>query len=142
MKRKLLLSLFSALALFSKAQVNFSDDFDNYTVGSALGPQSATWTTWSGTQGGADDINVGNTDAHSGTNSLYFTSTSSTGGPADIVLPLGGVYNTGNLVYANYMKVATNKKAYFNFQGTNTMGQTYTMNLTFNTDGKLNIDDA
>ena len=142
MKRKLLLSLFSALALFSKAQVTFSDDFENYTVGSALGPQSATWTTWSGAQGGADDINVGNTDAHSGTNSLYFTSTTATGGPSDIVLPLGGVYNTGNLVYANYMKVATNKKAYFNFQGTNTMGQTYTMNFTFNTDGTLNVDDA
>ena len=73
MKFKILLSLLCITSSSLFAQINFSDNFDTYTVGNPLGPQSPDWTTWSGTQGGADDINVTNTDAHSGTNSLYFT---------------------------------------------------------------------
>ncbi len=142
MKQFLLLA--TALFFFTagKSQINFSDNFDTYTAGSALGPQSLTWTTWSGTSGGADDINVSNTDAHSGTNSLYFSSTATTGGPSDIVLPFGGAHNTGTFIYTHWMKVASGKKAYFNFQGTGTAGQIYTMNFTFETSGTLNIDDV
>ena len=132
-----------ALCLFAgaNAQISFSENFDSYTVGSALGPQSPDWTTWSGVQGGADDINVANTDAHSGSNSLYFTSSSTTGGPSDIILPLGGLHSTGTFVYKHWMKITSGKKAYFNFQGTATNGQTYTMNYTFS-NGTLSIDDA
>ncbi len=141
MKQFLLLSM--ALCLFAGAngQVSFNENFDSYTVGLALGPQSPTWTTWSGTQGGADDINVANTDAHSGSNSLYFTSTATTGGPSDIILPLGGLHNTGTFVYTHWMKIVSGKKAYFNYQGTGTVGQTYAMNYSFS-NGTLNIDDA
>lgn len=138
--------LFAALALCAftgaRSQVSFTDNFDAYIVGSPLGPQSPTWTTWSGIQGGADDNNVVSTDAHSGTNSIYFSSTATTGGPSDIVLPLGGLHNTGTFNYSHWMKIATGKKAYFNFQGTNTMGQIYTMNFFFDGTGKLTIDDA
>lgn len=142
MKKFLLAAL--ALCAFTGAhsQVSFTDNFDSYTVGAPLGPQSPTWTTWSGIQGGADDNNVINTDAHSGTNSIYFSSTATTGGPADIVLPLGGLHNKGSFNYSHWMKIATGKKAYFNFQGTNTMGQIYTMNYFFDGTGKLTIDDA
>ncbi|MFM2191829.1 MAG: hypothetical protein RLZZ118_786, partial [Bacteroidota bacterium] len=75
----------SLLASTSIQAQTFSDNFDTYTVGAALGPQSPNWTTWSGAQGGADDVNVTNTDAHSGSNSIYFSSTSASGGPADII---------------------------------------------------------
>lgn len=142
MKHFLLSSFLLCCSVIGLAQVNFSDNFDTYTVGSPLGPQSPTWTTWSGTQGGGDDLNVANTDAHSGTNSLYFTSTATTGGPSDIILPLSGPHNKGTFVYTHWMKVGTGKKAYFNFQGTNTNGGTYAMNYTFGTNGTLQIDDA
>lgn len=140
--KKTLLSLLVFAFVAAKAQVTFNDDFENYTAGSALGPQSPTWTTWSGAQGGTDDVNVSSTDAHSGTNSIYFTSTVATGGPSDVILPLGGIHTTGTFVYSHWMKVPTSKKAYLNFQGTNTMGQIYTMNLTFDNAGNLNFDDG
>lgn len=142
MRKTLLVAFGFFMTLAASAQVNFSDNFDTYTVGSALGPQSPVWTTWSGVQGGADDLAVGNTDAHSSPNSLYFASSSTSGGPADIVLPLGGTYNTGTLVYKHWMKIPSGKKAYFNFQGNATMGQIYTMNFTFQGTGKLDIDDG
>ncbi|MCF8293161.1 MAG: Omp28-related outer membrane protein [Chitinophagaceae bacterium] len=141
MKKLVLLSIALCLFAGAKSQVSFNDNFDSYTVGSALGPQSPTWTTWSGAQGGADDINVTNTDAHSGSNSLYFTSTATTGGPADIILPLGGLHKTGGYVYTHWMKIVSGKKAYFNYQGTGTVSQIYTMNYTFS-NGTLTIDDA
>jgi len=142
MKQTLFIMMGLCLVFKLNAQVSFSDNFDAYTAGSLLGPQSTTWSTWAG-GGAADDINVSNSDAHSGANSLYFTTTAATGGgPADILLPLGGLHNKGMFNYTHWMKVATNKKAYFNFQGTATAGGTYTMNFTFAANGTLNIDDA
>jgi hypothetical protein len=142
MKQTLFIVMGLCLVFKLNAQVSFSDNFDAYTAGSLLGPQSTTWSTWAG-GGAADDINVSNSDAHSGANSLYFTTTAATGGgPADILLPLGGLHNKGMFNYTHWMKVATNKKAYFNFQGTATAGGTYTMNFTFAANGTLNIDDA
>lgn len=78
---------------------SFSDNFDSYTVNQPLGPQSPVWTTWSGVQGSTDDINVTNLSAHSGSNSLFFTSTSTSGGPSDIILPFGGPFTTGNFTF-------------------------------------------
>jgi hypothetical protein len=44
------------LFAFQSAQAQlFSDNFDSYTVGQYLGPQSLTWSTWSGAEGGAED---------------------------------------------------------------------------------------
>ena len=57
----------------SQAQL-FSDDFEAYNTG-ALGPQSSSWTTWSGTEGGPEDGIVSTTQASSGTKSIYFNST-------------------------------------------------------------------
>ena len=144
MKKHLLFSLTLCLSFFAKAQITFSDNFDSYTAGSLLCPQSTTWVTWtSAAGGGADDVNVASSDAHTPSNSLYFTTTAATGGgPADILLPFGGLHNKGTFSYSHWMKIPAGKKAYFNFQGTATAGQTYTMNYTFNTTAKLTIDDA
>ena len=142
MKSKILLSLLCLTTSGLFAQINFSDNFDTYTVGSPLGPQSPQWTTWSGTQGGADDINVTNTDAHSGTNSLYFSSTSATGGPADIVLPFQGPHNKGTFTFTSWFKIPSGKGGYFNFQGNATMGNLYTLNTFFNPNGTIDIQNS
>lgn len=141
MKQFLLMALALCAFTSARSQTSFSDNFDTYTAGSALGPQSVQWSTWSGASGGADDINVANSSAHSGANSLYFTSTATSGGPADIILPLGGLRNNGSFTYTHWMKVTNGKSAYFNFQGNNTMGNVYAMNFFFGS-GSLKIDDA
>ena len=93
---------------FSKAQT-FSENFEAYTVGTALGPQSPNWTVWSGVsgEGGTTDPLVANTDNHTagGSKSIYFSSTSSTGGPNDCILPFGGtVLNTGQFTFSAWFK--------------------------------------
>ena len=81
----------------------FSDDFESYSVGSYLGTSSADWTTWSGTEGGAEDVTINNNNASSGNQSIYFSSTAANGGPADVVLPFDQVYNSGNFSFeANF----------------------------------------
>lgn len=142
MKNTILFLLSFLISTVSIAQINFSDDFESYLVGSPLGPQSPEWTTWSGVQGGADDINVGNTDAHSGTKSLYFSSANTNGGPSDIVLPFSGPHNKGNFTFTTWFKMPTNKGGYFNFQGTNTPGGLFTLNTFFNPDGTLEIQNS
>ncbi len=141
--KKISLSFLLGCLFFTIAQAQtFSDNFDTYTAGTALGPQSPDWTTWSGTQGGTDDINVSGTGAHSGNNCLYFTSTSTSGGPSDIVLPFGGPFNTGQFTYTSWFKVASGKMAYFNFQATNTPGQTWALNCFMQANGTISFDDA
>lgn len=142
MKLFSLLSSFVLLCIISTAQVSFTDDFESYISGNPLGPQSPTWTTWSGVQGGADDLAVTSTGAHSGTKSLYFTSTSTSGGPADIVLPFSGPHSTGSFTFTTWFKMVAGKGGYFNFQGTNTVSQLYTLNTFFNADGSLEIIDS
>lgn len=119
----------------------FSDDFESYSAGTQIGTTS-DWTTWSGTGGGADDVPVSSTKAHSGNNSLYFLATGA-GGPGDIVKDFGGEYSTGNFDFEVWMYVPANKKAYFNFQKESTIGNVWAMNASFN-NGLLQVynDDA
>ncbi len=143
MKKTLLLLCVSALAFnVSNAQISFNDDFESYNAGAKLGPQSPNWTTWSNADGGTEDVNVVTTDANSGTKSIYFSSTSTNGGPADVVLPFGGVHNTGTFKFISWFKVPANKSAYFNFQGAATIGTTWAMDCYMNADGTLQIGNA
>jgi hypothetical protein len=130
MKKATLLLSCVCLALGASAQT-FSDNFESYTVGSKLGPQSPDWGTWSGAGGGADDVLVANTDNHTlptGSKSIYLQSTSATGGPSDVVLKFGTTpLTTGHFTYTSWIKVQSGKTAYFNFQGNATMGNLYTL---------------
>ncbi len=118
----------------------FSDNFDSYTNG-ALGPQSLQWTTWSGTEGGAEDGIVTTNQASSPTKSVYFNSTTSGGGPQDCVLKFGALYNSGIFTYESKFYVNTNKTAYFNFQGSQTIGSIWALNVNM-ANGLLTIDDG
>ena len=128
-------------AFFLFAQVGFSqtfsDDFEGYNAGDYLGVVSTEWTTWNGATGGAIDVQVDTMNAHSGTNSTYYSSTSSTGGPVDMVLDFNGEHNTGGFNYKTWFYVEAGKGAYFNFQGESTIGEVWTMNCQMDENGVL-----
>lgn len=140
----LTLGCFFAVA-YSQAQT-FSDDFESYTSGIALGPQSPDWRTWGGAGGGADDANVVTTDNHTtgGSKSIYFSSTSSTGGPQDVVLPFtpSAPLTTGQFSFTTWFKVPNTKTAYFNFQGNATMGNMYTLDCFMTSTGAVQIQNS
>ena len=104
------------LGTASITNAQFVDSFEAYTVGTFLGVASPDWTTWSDAPGGVEDVQIANTDAHSGTNSIYFSSVLASGGPQDVVLPFGAAHNTGHLMLDAWFKVEPNKGAYINFQ--------------------------
>ena len=128
-----------AAAHATSAQFTFTDNFDSYTAGAYLGPQSPVWTTWSGADGGTEDVYVSNALAHSGANSVYYSSTAANGGPTDCVLPFGAQFSTGTFVLDFWMYVNSGKSAYFNFQQNTTIGQVWNADWNFNTDGTLDI---
>jgi hypothetical protein len=136
MKKQLLFGLSLLLSATTFSQT-FFDNFDSYTAGQKLCNQSAgAWTTWSNAPGGPEDVNVSNADAVSPSNSLYFASTASTGGPVDLVRHFG-VLNTGQFVLSFNMKVNAGKAGYFNLQKTATMGNTYALDAFFRDNGTL-----
>ncbi len=119
----------------------FTDDFEAYNIG-ALGPQSTSWTTWSGTEGGAEDGIVSTAQASSGTKSIYFNSTAASGGPQDCVLDFGPLFNSGIFTFQADFYVTSGKTAYFNFQGSQTIGQLWALNVNMDLNGNLVIDDG
>lgn len=135
-KHLLVLGIFVSSLAFGQT---FSDNFDSYTAGSYLGPQSAgAWTTWSNAPGGTEDVLVSNADALSGANSLYFASTVSGGGPTDLVHNFG-VLNTGQFSLEFNIKVEAGKAAYFNLQRNVTIGDVWAMDCNFADNGDLII---
>lgn len=129
------------LAMGAQSQI-MSENFDALNVGDYMGLVSPTyWTTWSGTVGGAEDVQVTDAQANSGSNSIHFSSTGANGGPQDVVIDFGQQYTDGIFTYESEMYVAAGGNAYFNFQATPTIGQTWAMN--FNADGgTISIDDG
>lgn len=119
----------------------FTDDFESYTNGQYIGPASTNWTTWSGTEGGTEDVQATNAQASSGANSIYLSSTDQAGGPQDIVLEFGQQYVDGIFTFESDFYINAGKNAYFNFQGTQTVGTTWAMNCNID-NGVISIDDG
>jgi hypothetical protein len=132
--------LLASTSLFGQI---FSDDFESYAPGSYIGPQSTFWTTWSGAsgEGTTEDAQITNNQASSGTNSIYLSSTSATGGPQDVVLDFGPLYNSGVFTFQSDLYVNSGKTGYFNFQASQTIGQTWALNVNFDA-GDMYIDDG
>ncbi|MBM3419230.1 MAG: Omp28-related outer membrane protein, partial [Bacteroidetes bacterium] len=139
--KTLLLIIFGMFVSTMSFSQLFSDDFESYAPGSYIGPQSTSWTTWSGAEGGAEDVTITTNQASSGTNSTYFSSTSANGGPQDVVLDFGPLYNSGVFTFQSDFFVNSEKTGYFNFQGTQTIGQVWALNVNFN-NGNMYIDDG
>ena len=119
------------------AQPTFSDDFESYTAGQKLGPQSDVWTTWSNGDGGSEDTYVVNDNANSGSNSIYLSSSVATGGPSDVVLPLDSTYSLGHLTFEAHFDVQSGKGAYFNMQAVYPLGTTWALDCYMVNDGNL-----
>ncbi|MBL4704661.1 MAG: hypothetical protein JKY54_09075, partial [Flavobacteriales bacterium] len=137
MKNNLLIAAGLLIGSSLSAQVSFSDDFESYTLGDYIGTVSPNWTTWSGTTGGAEDVQTGNAQASSGSQSIYFSSTSSTGGPQDVVLPFGGAYDLGDFDISMDIYVEAGGNGYFNLQAETTIGTTWALDVDFEATGNL-----
>ena len=139
--KKQYLFIFGSLLIGNAFGQTFSDNFDSYSSGDNLAAKSAVWETWSSPNGGADDVKVTNSKAKSGSNSIYFQSTAANGGPADVILPFGGARNNGQFELKMNMNVDAGKNAYFNFQEQTTVGKGYTIDVYFNDNKTLNINN-
>lgn len=122
---------------FSFAQYTYTEDFESFNEGDYLGVVSDSWTTWSGTTGGAEDVLITTANANSGTNSTYYSSTTAPGGPQDVVLDFGQVFNSGDFNFSAYFFVTPNAGAYFNFQAEEIIGTTWALDCNMNADGSL-----
>ena len=136
MKKLLLAAMVGLFSQWTIAQT-FSDDFESYNAGDYIGVESTEWTTWSGTTGGNEDAQVVTDNAHSGTNSTYYSSTAATGGPQDVVLYFNGEHSTGGFNYKTWFYVESGKGAYFNFQAETLIGETWAMNCQMDENGVL-----
>lgn len=142
MKKLLLFGSLLGGFTFVNGQSSFSDDFESYAAGDFVAQKSSKWETWSGPNGGGtDDVKVVNNKSKSGSNALYFSSTATSGGPSDLVLPFGGQYSNGNFSLGMNMFIETGKSAYFNFQEQTTVGKGYCMDVYFETSGKITINN-
>ncbi len=139
--KKSILFLVSVVASSTIFAQSFTDDFESYAVGSYLGSSSADWTTWSGTEGGAEDVTINADNASSGNQSIYFSSTSANGGPQDVVLPFDQVYNSGNFSFEANFFVESGKGAYFNLQGTLVVAEIWAMDCYMLQDGTLKLSN-
>ncbi|MEY4287282.1 MAG: hypothetical protein RL511_1368 [Bacteroidota bacterium] len=119
----------------------FTDNFDNYAAGSYLGPQSTSWSTWTGTEANTSDVTITNNNAASAPNSIYFASTVAAGGPQDVVLNFGQLYNSGIFTLSADFFVNSGKGAYYNIQGATTIGNLWALNVHMDA-GDLSIDDG
>ncbi|KAB2914101.1 MAG: PKD domain-containing protein [Bacteroidetes bacterium] len=129
MKKISTLLLFVLGCMSAYSQV-FNENFESYTANTYLGPASPVWTTWSGIEGGSEDVQVVTTNAASGTKSIYFNSPFG-GGPNDVVLPFGGVNSSGRFKFTSKFFIPTGKEAYFNFQGGAFTGSVWALEFYF-----------
>ncbi len=129
--RKILLAVILLGCQFNLSSQSFSDDFESYTDGAMLAATSTDWATWTSANGGADDVAVSSANSHSGTKSVYFASTATGGGPADIILPFPQALNVGQFNLEMWLFVNTDQGAYFNLQGTATPGTTWAGDVFF-----------
>lgn len=139
MKKIYLLPVLLLLAATAQSQVSFSDDFESYTAGQTIGVASSTWATWSGNVAG-EDAPVTTEQAHGGTKSAKFYTTTANGGPTDVILPFGGAYDLGKFELSTWMYVTTGRGGYFNFQSETTPGTKWALDIYFDKDGKINAN--
>ncbi len=116
------------------------DDFESYDASMPLGPQSPFWTTWSGTEGGAEDGIISTDQAHSGTQSMYIEGTAAGGGPQDVVLLLGDS-TSGRYQFDFWIYIPAGSGAYYNIQHNFVPNAwEWASQITFNADGTAALD--
>ncbi len=137
--KKIYLGVLALAIGFNAYSQSYSDDFESYSVGDYIGVESATWTTWSGTTGGAEDAQIVDDQANSGSNSLYFEGGP---GPQDAVLDFGGLHTEGLFNFEAYFYIPSGSSAYFNMQGAAAIGVTWALDVYMNTDASIDVSSG
>ncbi|HMQ46620.1 MAG TPA: T9SS type A sorting domain-containing protein [Saprospiraceae bacterium] len=106
------------------------ENLDGYSLG-VVGPQSAVWTTWSGTEGGAEEGLVSDEQAFSAPNSLKIQGQN---GPVDCLLLLGNE-TEGNWVIKFKMYIPSGSFGYYNIQDDETAGIQWNLEVNFDNGG-------
>ncbi len=141
MKRHLLWVLTLVWSLSSATAQSFFEDFESYNPGDMISASSPDWTTWSGGVP-AEDAPISTDQAYSGSNSLKLQALSSSGGPADVVLPFGSTYYNGTFTFSAYFYILNNNGGYFNLQAVNPPGTIWAIEVYFNADGSISISNV
>jgi len=106
------------------------DNIEGYADGSFIGPGATFWTTWSGTEGTAEDGIVSNDVASNGCNSMEIAE----GQVQDVLLLLGDqTEGTYILQWQQYMS-DDGATAYWNIQNEETPGIQWNLDVFFNRD--------
>ena len=104
----------------------FSDDIEGYLAGNLIAQSSANWSTWSGNGGGQDDAFISNSQAASGSNSIYLNYLNDD----DLYLPFDQVYTSGDIEVVLDMFVVSN--ANLNLQDDLAVSSPEILDLNFN----------
>lgn len=119
MKKNYTLVIALLFTSITSAQIVFCEDFESYSANDPIAQTSDDWETWTSYQSSApyfNDANVSSIVSTSGSNSLYFQSSTSGGGPADVIFPFTNApYTSGVFEFVSNFYVNTG--LYFNFQG-------------------------
>lgn len=136
--KKITLTLAVVLACFLSFAQQFSDNFDSYTSGSYLCPQSPCWTTtFNNVEGGEADALVTDVDAYSPPNSIYLHDSTNNGVQQCIRLNVGQVFEEGVFTFETALKVSSGKNAEISFKGNTTYYPIiYTLEFLFS-DGQV-----
>ena len=112
----------------------FRDDIEGYLAGNLIAQSSANWSTWSGSGGGQDDAFISNSQAASGSNSIYLNYLNDD----DLYLPFDQVYTSGDIEVVLDMFVVSN--ANLNLQDDLAVSSPEILDLNFNNSGMLQIN--
>lgn len=106
-------------------------DFEGFTLGDDIGPQSANWIPWGLVDGAGDDAVISDAQAFSGTQSIEI----SEAGGDDLLLRLGDS-TSGNYLLDWYMYVPAGNQGYYNIQKIqDNPGGEFGMEIFFNDGG-------
>lgn len=107
----------------------YEDDFESYTVGDYIAVENPDfWTTWSGTPGSAEDAQISDEEASSGSQSVKVD------GTTDLLMLLGNKTSGSYWVSWDYM-VPTGYGAYYNFQKYEAPGTEFAFEVYFQENG-------
>ncbi|MCB0570889.1 MAG: T9SS type A sorting domain-containing protein [Phaeodactylibacter sp.] len=108
------------------------EDLDSYDLG-PVGPQSDVWTTWSGTEGGAEEGIVSDEQAASAPNSIKIMGQN---GPQDCIIKLGNE-TEGTWLLKFKMYVVPGANGYYNIQNDEVPGQQWNLETQFDAAGNV-----
>ena len=146
--KKIFILILGVSFLSSLSAQTYCEDFEGFTIGDPIGESSSVWTTWAANINPglnppySDDVIVDGTQANSGNNSLYLSDATGNGGPQDILLPLGGVWDLGQFELTMQMYVSNGTGAYFNFQEEAIAGQSWAMDCMLDNQGNMTFSNG